>query len=37
MTKLYLTMDTGVGCREYIFLPVGRGLSRVREVLLDQQ
>lgn len=37
MTKPYLTMDMEVGCRENVFLAAGRVLSRVREVLLDQQ
>lgn len=37
MAKPYLTMDVGLGHREYIFLAVGRVLSRVREVALDQQ
>lgn len=37
MTKPYFTIDMGVGHRENIFLAVGRVLSRVREVLLDQQ
>ena len=37
MTKPYLTMDMGVGRREYICLAVDRGLSTVREDLLVQQ